>query len=257
MFFNEFSNVDGARGAAAGKYYISPDYSEFQDRISGNLKHAWKFKTPSTSDKTYITISCKDIKNYCGKKSEDSKTIGDYGWIDNGWWGYYHYITLCPSFFTVDNLTEQIEKIEKELSRGEKKMATDMRYLQTTGQYFLHELTHTRLVYDDQPEIIDEYIFPPDGGPGARFKAYGPWAVHKLANLSKSRGGEATRGSTNADSYAMLANCLWWWDVTGYFPAAVPPPRIAQANSIEEGLLFLHVDIGKNQCCNWSGWLQI
>jgi hypothetical protein len=36
--------------------------------------------------------------------------------------------------------------------------------------------------------------------------AYGPSLVHQLAKRSLSQGGGATRASTNADSYAMLAN---------------------------------------------------
>jgi hypothetical protein len=82
-------------------------------------------------------------------------------------------------------------------------------------------MMHTRLAYDKEPEVIDEYIAPIPRGemPGLNdHKAYGPQRVHLLARRKIGNGGGATRASTNADSYAMLANCLWWWSVTGYFP---------------------------------------
>jgi len=56
------------------------------------------FKTPETSEKAYITVSCKDTKKLCGKKI-DGKAAGDYAWTYTGWLDYYHYITLCGQFF--------------------------------------------------------------------------------------------------------------------------------------------------------------
>ncbi|PMD53955.1 uncharacterized protein K444DRAFT_699591 [Hyaloscypha bicolor E] len=110
------------------------------------------------------------------------------------------------------------------------KFATDMTWLQNTGQFFLHELMHTRIANGaDEPHITDEYVAPiPEGEkPGTNdIKAYGPRLVHNLAKRSLNQGGGATRASTNADSYAILANAICldtnppsgWWDTTGYFP---------------------------------------
>jgi len=42
--------------------------------------------------------------------------------------------------------------------------------------------------------------------------------VHLLARRNLQKGGGATRASTNADSYAWLANRKYFWDLTGYFP---------------------------------------
>lgn len=90
-----------------------------------------------------------------------------------------------------------------------------MNWLKSTGQFFLHELMHTRLAYGSNPNITDEYTSS-EGNPP---KAYGPKNVNKLARLPKSQGGGVTTGSTNADSYAMLANCMYWWKTTRFFPA--------------------------------------
>jgi hypothetical protein len=259
LWSSNFPNVDGARGTASGKYYMGPDFPEFQDRIGGNLKRASDFKKPTTSDKTYITVSCKDTKNKCGTKI-GGKFVGGYGWTDSGWFGYYHYITLCSSFWTVSTLDQKIQEIENDLGGGSTTKATDMRYLQTSGQYFLHEMMHTRLTYGDQPPIIDEFVRPPDKNEGHGLYAYGPKLVHRLASRAISRGGGAKRGSTNADSYAMLANCLWWWDVTGYFPAAPADSDLDQANADDNELVFLNVDLGQNadlKTANIDGLLDV
>jgi len=50
--------------------------------------------------------------------------------------------------------------------------------------------------------VIDERVQNDDMGPWA----YGPSKVHLLAKRGLSEGGGATRASTNADSYAILAN---------------------------------------------------
>jgi hypothetical protein len=203
---------EGTRGRASGIFYMGPDYASQQTRISGNLKRAWQFKTSSTSDKAYITVSCKDTKSLCGKMI-DGKAVGGYAWTYNGWLAYYHYITLCPPFFGLDTLDTKIGEVEKDLASGSTKLASDMTWLKSTGQFFLHEMMHTRVADGGvEPHIIDEYVVPiPDGEkPGTNdVKAYGPRLVHNLARRSLNQGGGATRASTNADSYAMLANAIW------------------------------------------------
>ena len=78
---------------------------------------------------------------------------------------------------------------------------------------FLHEMMHTRIADGEkEPHITDEYVDPiPDGElPGAGDKqAYGPELVHQLAQRNVVNGGGATRASSNADSYVLLANAIW------------------------------------------------
>jgi hypothetical protein len=102
-------------------------------------------------------------------------------------------------------------------------------------------MMHTRLVYGDEPKINDEYIepIPPDERPGLDDKrAYGAYKVRQLAKRQIRNGGGATRASTNADSYAMVANALYWWRITSYFPD--PPKKTA----VDGFPLFVDMDLG-------------
>lgn len=211
MYSDNFpNNGEGTHGIASGIFYMGPDYATQQTRIAGNLKRAFQFKTSET--KAYITVSCTDTKNLCGKMI-DGKAVGGYAWTYSGWVAYYHYITVCPVFFQLDTLSSKMEEVEKDLASGSTKMASDMTWLRNTGQFFLHEMMHTRLVDGGiEPHIIDEYVvpIPPGEKPGTNdVKAYGPRLVHNLARRSLNQGGGVTRASTNADSYAILANAVW------------------------------------------------
>jgi len=247
LYSSTFPNVDGARGSAAGTYYMGPDFSQFQGRIAGNFKRAAEFKTPSTSEKTYITVSCQDTKNYCKKKAGlGSKVIGGYGWSHHGLFGWYHYITVCPPLLTLSTMDEKLQEISEDLAKGDTRKASNMDYLKNSGQFFLHEMMHTRLVYNEEPEIIDEVLNPNEG---ELIKVYGARLVHKKARFPLNQGGGAKHSSTNADSYAILANALWWWGVTGYFPAAVPSG--SRSSNLQDQLkedpdypVMLHVDLG-------------
>jgi hypothetical protein len=212
-YASDFPNSGaGARGRTSGIFYMGPDYASQQTRIAGNLKRAWQFKTPETSDKEYITVSCKDTKKQCNQMIA-GKGVGGYAWTYSGWVYYYHYITLCPLFFSPDTLDTKIADVERDVASGSTKFATDMTWLQNTGQFFLHELMHTRIANGaDELHITNEYVAPiPEGEkPGTNdIKAYGPRLVHNLAKRSLNQGGGATRASTNADSYAILANAIW------------------------------------------------
>ena len=209
---NFANNGKSNRGQASGIFYMGPDFASQQTRISGNLKRAWQFKTGATSTAAYISISCQDTKSLCGKKI-DGKAVGGYAWTYSGWVSYYHYITLCSTFFTLDSLATKINDVEQELANGGTRMVKDMTWLRSTGQFFLHEMMHTRAVDGDvEPHIVDEYVAPISDGekPGTNdVKAYGQRLVHNLAKRNLNQGGGATRASTNADSYAMLANAVW------------------------------------------------
>lgn len=200
------------RGQVSGNYYMGPDFASQQGRISGNFQRVRDFKTARTSSSAYITASCNDLENVCKKRSQ-GKVPGGYGWTSSGFWGYYHYITLCEPFFTTATLDEVLERTEKDLASHSTRMATDMSWLRSTGSMFLHEMMHTRIADGGkEPHIKDEFIAPippgdrPDVG---QLQAYGAEYVHQLAKRTLKEGGGATRGSTNADSYAILANAIW------------------------------------------------
>jgi hypothetical protein len=219
---------------------MGPDFPEFQARIGGNLNRVSNFKSSSTSSKEYITVSCQDTKNQCGRTVQ-GKAVGGYGWsAKEGWFGYtYHYITLCPPFFTLETLATKLNQVTEELGRGVTRMATDMAWLRTTGQYFLHEMMHTNLATGGvEPDILDQTINP-NGG----WLAYGPSLVRDLAQRVPEKGGGAARSSINADSYALLANAIWWWDTTTYFPG-VPSTVLDLAEQVldDQYLVSLHID---------------
>jgi hypothetical protein len=129
--FIDFQLPGGCHCASTG-WLLPPD----------NFGRAANFKIQGNS---YITTSCKDTKTQCNIKI-DGKAVGGYAWTYSGWFGYYHYITLCTTFFTIDTLDTQLQQREAELAAGGTSKVTDMRYLKSTGQFFLHEMMHTQLV---------------------------------------------------------------------------------------------------------------
>ncbi|KAF2819124.1 hypothetical protein CC86DRAFT_432123 [Ophiobolus disseminans] len=155
---------------------------------------------------------CKDTKNYCPVK-KDGKSVGGYAWTYDGWFGYkYYYITMCNPFFQSDDLMYKIDQIEEEMQREKFEKAQQAKWQKSTGQMFLHEMMHLNSV--GTPHINDEHVDPDS----ADNWAYGPSRTHMLARRKLNQGGGAARASTNADSYAWLANSKYWWDLTGHFP---------------------------------------
>ena len=95
---------------------------------------------------SYITVSCKDTKKNCGRMI-DGKAVGGYAWTSTGWFGYkYHYATLCPVFFTLETLDTLFVERDKEVAGGDTSKVTDMDWMKSTGQFFLHEMMHTDLI---------------------------------------------------------------------------------------------------------------
>lgn len=237
------NNGEGSRGHASANFYMGPDYMAQKGRIAGNLQRVSEFKTPKTSSKAYITVSCKDTKNICSKEI-GGKSVGGYAWTYDGWFGYYHYITLCPPFFSLDSMNTKLADVEKDLSSHSTRSASDMQYLKTTGQFFLHEMMHTRVADGGkEPHIVDEGVVEPGktypGNPGA----YGAARVHALAQRPINKNGGVKRASTNADSYAILTNAAYWWDTTGYFPG-VPNKKNPTTADNDDFPISLWIDLG-------------
>lgn len=108
------------------------------------------------SKKTFdILVSCNDRKGWCDIQ-RDGKGVGGYGWTYKGWFGYYHYVTMCPIFFTMDTMEERITAIEADLARGENKSATSADWQKHTGQAFLHEMMHLDAV--GKPHSKPDYV---------------------------------------------------------------------------------------------------
>lgn len=62
--------------------------------------------------------------------------------------------------------------------------------------------------------VVDQTVDPNDQD----HFAYGPYMTHMLARRKLNQGGGATRASTNADSYAWLANSKYFYQLTDYWP---------------------------------------
>ena len=139
-----------AHGIAAAKYYMGPDWQSQTGRLTGNFQRAAAFQTTGSS-RQYITVSCTDTKGYC-PRTIDSKGVGGYAWSYTGWFGYeYYYITLCPIFFGLDDLNDRFADVENDISNGRTNTASDMAWLKSTGQFFLHEMMHLNLVSGKEP----------------------------------------------------------------------------------------------------------
>jgi hypothetical protein len=219
-------SVAGQKGflaANSAHYWMGADYinEELNNRIYGNLNRVLSLKSSTASE--YVTLSCNDPEQRCNQKIGNGKIVGGYASTRSGWFGYYHYITFCPPFFTLSNLDSKIEE-----ARKDKAVATDMRYLRNTGQYFLHELMHLRAIYNPEPKIEDLTV-----GDGTML-AYGPYNVRNLARAKRGNRG-ADGASRNADSYAMLANSIFFHHVTDYFPEA------PQGQKSIDDLAFPHI----------------
>lgn len=97
---------DVEHGEESAIAYMGPDWLKYSARIGGNIKRAADFKLVN-SDWYYITISCKDTKNFCGREM-DAKKVGGYAWTLDSVLGWYHYITFCPLYFSLDKLDDKV-----------------------------------------------------------------------------------------------------------------------------------------------------
>lgn len=164
----------------------------------------------------------------------EGKQVGGYAWdIDWAFWTCGH-VNMCDSYYTLTDISGKMEDLNRYVRDGNTHRLQDMRYYQTYGQFLTHEMMHLRSTYNPEPSIIDAYL----GGGTGQFdndvRAYGPKRVHQLAqgdaSGSKDQSGGGKVSTINADSYALLINSMFWWDVTQYFPGVprkaepAPPP---------------------------------
>jgi hypothetical protein len=206
--------------------------------LKGNLGRASDFVNKKENRKSYITITCQDPEGYCKRGLMQGKAIGGYAWdVDWTFWTYGH-INMCDPYYTLADISGKMD----DLNGWRKERAIDklqnMRYYQTSGQYLVHEMMHLRSTYSPEPKIIDVRY------PGSHVLTYGPGLVHKLARGDASGSKDESGGkvsTVNADSYALLINSIFWWDVTQYFPGA--PSKKKDSPPI---VVFPSVSLGDN-----------
>ncbi|KAF9775222.1 hypothetical protein IL306_006696 [Fusarium sp. DS 682] len=188
-------------------------------------------KNPDTGDKMAVWRAYvgPDYSEQLDRMIVNDKPVAGYGWTYRGWLGDYHNVALCDRFFGLPDLEEKTEFIEQQLQEGNTKYAEGAVWQKNMGQFFLHEMMHLDSV--GKPHINDEDV----SKGGNSIRAYGPKYVYKLAQLNLRSGGGATRASTNADTYAWLANCLYFFELTKYFPKPPNYKSSQDINSDDEG----------------------
>lgn len=209
---------------------MRPDWPNFQDRIAGNLARASDFINDPANKKNYITITCADPKALCQKRRQ-RMNIGGYAWNKDWTYWTYGYVNMCDSYYTLSSISEKEDEINGYLQRGEIDKVRDMSYYQTYGQLLSHEMFHLRSTWYPEPPIYDQFVedIPWDSpliNP-LEPRAYGSRWVHRLARKRPTDQGGAIKSSQNADSYAILASNIYWWDVNGIFPGVPSKPSAA------------------------------
>ena len=229
-YSSRWSVERSSRDIVSADYYIGSNWREYESRLKGNLGRASGFVNSKDNKKSYITITCQDPKGYCKRGRIEGKAVGGYAWdVDWTFWTYGH-INMCDGYYTLPDVSGKIDELNGYRRDKATDKLQDMRYYQTMGQFLGHEMMHLRSTYNPEPKIIDVYF---NGGGNVR--AYGPKMVHKLAKGDASGSTDSSGGAVstiNADSYAILINSIFWWDVTQYFPGVPgrkegsPPPGL-------------------------------
>lgn len=209
-----------SRDIVSAEYWMGADWANQEDRIKGNLQRASSFINNEEWKGYYIYLSCNDPKHYCGTVDYDhGKEVGGYAWnqFHVAWWTSLH-INMCGGYYTVTDFAGKMADLNWWRQRGDIGQIQLMDNYKTYGQYMLHEMMHLYSTWKGDSEIIDQKL---PGVPG--YLAYASSRVYKLAHGRPGTtdvGYGASSSSLNADSYAMLVNSIFWWDVTGLFPEA-------------------------------------
>lgn len=191
-------------------YYMGRDSALFEDRILGNYEHVGAFLEPSNNRRIHVNCVEEGEKRPGLKPGEEvmataySMTSPDGVTCDH--------LNLTSAFFRRPGLAtlgrdiiEDMRSRHPSRMRGTKR-ERDAEWQTTRESVLLHEMEHlVRPSGGVEPSIIDETM----GDEGRGHRVYGPKLVYKLANRPKKKYGGATRASTNADSYAVLASAIW------------------------------------------------
>ncbi|KAE8450126.1 hypothetical protein EG329_006907 [Mollisiaceae sp. DMI_Dod_QoI] len=170
---------------ASDTYFgLDTEGDSYAPDIIANIKAAAEWDHPRFGFDNYIVLTCDDPYGACDGQ------IGD---------------DTSP-FFTTSTIDEQFEN-----NKNVDPTQLDLRYLQTSGSFLLHEMFHTLEITGtngERPHIIDLTF---DGR--FRRRIYGPKDV---ALAAKSYGPQRT--TLNADSYAQFASAMFWKDIFGELP---------------------------------------
>jgi hypothetical protein len=118
---------------------------------AANINRAVTFHSNTLNN--YITLTCNDSRNQCGKKF-NGKSVGGYTYTKTHWlWWDWHYINMYDIFFTgVKDFDERVNEIRDNVGNGNYQYADDASWLQTTGSYLVHEMMHSKLIDNSPPD---------------------------------------------------------------------------------------------------------
>ena len=189
------------------------DKARFVNNAYSNIASWWPLPVFDWIAGKRIHMRCTDVEHHCTDIS--GRQVGAYATNDyaNG-----PSITFCDPFWqfkTLDDKKKDLDKKENEDKRH------NTAYMITTGQIFLHEMTHLDVISGSR-HIID-YIFPDSNG----IRAYKSKLCEKLARNADSAG--TWDAVLNADSYAMFATSMWFAKYYG-----IPDSAYAKASSLDD-----------------------
>lgn len=255
-YASRWSVERSSRDVVSAEYWMGSNWREYATRIKGNLGRASDFVNNKDNKKSYISISCRDPQTKCKKRvvGQEKKVVGGYAWnVDWSFWTYGH-INMCRDgpYYKLEDIPGTMDHINYYRKTKQIDKLQNMRYYQSYGQYFLHEMMHLRSTWYPEPHIEDKYLKGAEGKFDGDLPAYGPKNVHRLAKIDAEGDALEISGAKvstiNADSYAMLVNSIFWWDVTQYFPGVpgnkegdgpptIDPPPIALLPTVYMGNL--------------------
>ncbi|KAK6068339.1 killer toxin subunits alpha beta [Seiridium cupressi] len=202
--------------------YVGKNFhnSEYKTSFKQNLVAAAEWDTHSWLPfQSYVRVSCDDSQNRCKNKiGSDPRSITAYANNTKSIFGSLVWsITACDPFFTLNHVA-QIKRYHESIDPAD----FELKFMESSGENFLHEAMHLSAITEDRPHIIDSTF---DGGK----RIYGPKDVARAARIAARDGFDIV--ARNADTYAVFAQAAYWQDFYG----VVIPPENARSSAAPEG----------------------
>ncbi|KAK9413786.1 putative SGNH hydrolase-type esterase domain-containing protein [Seiridium unicorne] len=204
--------------------YVGKNFhnSEYKTSFKQNLVAAAEWDTHSWLPfQSYVRVSCDDSQNRCKNKiGSDPRSITAYANNTKSIFGSLVWsITACDPFFTLNHVA-QIKRYHESIDPAD----FQLKFMESSGEKFLHEAMHLSAITEDRQHIIDSTF---DGGK----RIYGPKDVARAARIATRDGFDIV--ARNADTYAVFAQAAYWQDFYG----VVIPPENARSSAAPEGAL--------------------
>lgn len=227
--------TDYHKDPITAEYWMGPDWLDYQDVLKRNIVGAFSYINLPRPYGGRIIMSCGDPHRLCrDAKWSPLQRIGGYAWSE---WNlakdeYDRHINMCPQYYGQLDIPGRMQELNRYLREGYGERLRDMRYYETDGQYLIHEMMHLDSTWFPGRNITGQPLY----GRGGLRAAYKPRLVYLLAH-GDADGDTVNYGAKfatiNADSYAMLINCMYWWDIVEEFPGVPGKPHSSSARVID------------------------